>query len=209
MLYYYMYNSALDLEAALREKLDRFRVGLVFLHQHASGEGLGGIAFLYGHALLDDDRAGIVVLVNEVDGAAGNLDAAIDRRLMYMAAVHAFAAEQRNKAWVDVHHTPAICADHVRRQYPHVTRETDEIGLVLVQNFYKARGILGVRRESFRTDLYRRDAVLASPIHSGGVALGTDHHCNTAVNPAVLARVYDRLEIAPTTVARYKNSYVD
>ena len=67
--------AALDLEAAIGVEGDGFGEGLALGLEDAGGEGLGRVVVEHRHGLLEDDRAGVVGGVGEVDGAAADLHA--------------------------------------------------------------------------------------------------------------------------------------
>lgn len=79
-------SFALDVEA------DGFGVGEAFLFEDSCGEGVGGVGGEDGDFLLEEDGAGVVGVVGEVDGAAGFFFAGGEDGLVDVVAVHAFAA---------------------------------------------------------------------------------------------------------------------
>lgn len=70
--------AALDLVAAGSDAGDGFRVSDVFFGEDAIGEGVGIVCGEDGDGALEDDDAVVEVLVDEVDGAAGELNAVVE-----------------------------------------------------------------------------------------------------------------------------------
>ncbi len=128
---------------------------------------------------------------------------------MDVLAVHALAAEERNQRRMDVHYPPAIRAHNLGRQNSHVPGQAYEIHVILRQHLEKACGIFLVGCEFFRPDFRRKDAVVPRAIHGGGVVLRTDDNDHSAVNPASLAGVNDRLEVAAPAVAGHHDRDID
>ena len=75
-----------DEEAALGKELNGLGVGDTFLLKDAGGEGVGGVIFEDGAGALEDDGAGIVLVGDEVDGAAGDFAAALEDGLVDVMA---------------------------------------------------------------------------------------------------------------------------
>ena len=65
------HHAPLALKPAGGEEVDGLGVGQALLGEDAGGQDVGRVAFLNRHAALDDDGAGVVLAVAEVDGAAG------------------------------------------------------------------------------------------------------------------------------------------
>src|SRR5205814_981991 len=70
--------AALAGDAALGDGADHLGVEAVLLGEDAGGEALLVVAVLDRHGRLGDDRAGVDALVDEVHGAAGELDAVLE-----------------------------------------------------------------------------------------------------------------------------------
>ncbi len=83
--------------------VDGFGVGEAFLFGDAGGEGGGGVGGEDGDFFLEEDGAGVVGVVGEVDGAAGFFFAGAEDGFVDVVAVHAFAAEFGEECGVDVH----------------------------------------------------------------------------------------------------------
>ena len=77
-------------------------VGFLLGFEDALGECVGGVVFEDGDRLLPDDWAVVVLVVDEVDGAAGDADAGVEHGLVDVVAVHAGAAEGGDQRGVDV-----------------------------------------------------------------------------------------------------------
>ena len=58
-----------------------------------AASGLGGVVIVDRDGALEDDRAGVIGVVGEVDGAAGDLHPVVEHGLVDLGAVIALAAE--------------------------------------------------------------------------------------------------------------------
>jgi len=77
----------------LEEQADRRGVSDAFLLEDAFGQGIGRVARQDGHGTLQDDRAGVVFVVGEVDGAAARLLAGGQNGFVDVMAVEALTTE--------------------------------------------------------------------------------------------------------------------
>ncbi len=124
--------------------------------EHARGERLGAVVFADRDGCLRDDRAGIGIRNDEVNGRAGNLHPGLERLPMRIEA-----AERRQEGRVDVDHPASPVLRERRREQSHESAETHELDALLVegvlQQALEGRPILSVRtmvddhgRNSFR-----------------------------------------------------------
>ena len=120
--------AAGDLELATEDSGDGFGVGEVFLFEDAGGEGGGVVVFVDGDGALEDDDAVVDVLVDEVDGAAGDVDAEGQGLLLRVEA-----GEGREQGRVDVDDAVGEGGDKGWRDDAHVAGEADEVDFVLVE----------------------------------------------------------------------------
>jgi len=79
-------TAAADLVLATYDAGDGLGVGEVFFGENAGGEGVGVVGVEYRNCALEDDYAMVEVLVDEVHGAAGDLDAVIGGLLLGIEA---------------------------------------------------------------------------------------------------------------------------
>lgn len=98
------HSSSFDLEPALNEEANRFRKGFALVFEDASGERFGCIAVENGSGALQDDRPVVEFIVGKVDGAAGDLHARGQGRLVDVVTVVALAAKGGDQRGVDVDH---------------------------------------------------------------------------------------------------------
>jgi hypothetical protein len=96
------------LQSSLGEVLDDFGVGFSFLNRHPCREPFRRILIQNRHDALEDDRAVVVFLVNEMDRAPTHLDAIGERGLMYPQSIKPFATEGGNERGVNVDDAAAI-----------------------------------------------------------------------------------------------------
>src|SRR5262245_47875983 len=85
---------ALDAQPTLREQPDRLGVRLTLLLEHPRRQRLRRVVVVHRHRPLQDDRAVVVLVVGEVDGAAADLGAVGQHRLVDVVAVKALPAER-------------------------------------------------------------------------------------------------------------------
>ena len=85
--------AALDLQAPLGEELDGIGEEGVLVWEDAGGEGVRGVALLDGDGALENDGTAVGLDPDEVDGAAGDLAAVVEDRLVDVVSPHVRAAE--------------------------------------------------------------------------------------------------------------------
>ena len=81
------FETTLLVEPNTRRKCD-----LLFF-KHAMGQNVGGVIFKDGTSALQDHRAAVVGIIDEVDGATADLATIINDGLMHLPAIHSLAAE--------------------------------------------------------------------------------------------------------------------
>jgi len=72
---------------------DRFRIDAVFLLEYPRRERFHRVAVQYGNGGLNDDGAGIQVLVHKMNRAPGDLDAVLQRLALRIQAGKAGSSE--------------------------------------------------------------------------------------------------------------------
>ena len=97
----------------------------MLLDQNPRRQALGVVVGQHGDPRLGDDRTGVELGLDEMDGAAVLLQAGGERALMRMQA-----AQVRQQRRVDVEHAPAPALDEFRPEDAHETGETDEFDCV-------------------------------------------------------------------------------
>lgn len=120
----------------------------VFNLKHSRGKCLGRVARVHGNLPLQHNGAVIILLVNHVYGRTGYRVARCKNGLMHMYAVHPLAAELRQKRRMNIDHPVTVCRDHRSWNPLHVSRECDEIHLMIVQRCQK-----GVNEKLFVREL--------------------------------------------------------
>jgi len=65
-----LHAPAIGFEAVLGEEANGLRVGDFLLFKDAVGKGFGRVVFEHGAGALEDDRAIVVFLINEMHGAS-------------------------------------------------------------------------------------------------------------------------------------------
>ena len=121
-------SAAFDCVFAGKYASDGFGVGDVFFDQDALGERVGIVGLEDGNAALEDDNAVIQVLVDEVDGAAGEFAAVVEGLQLGFEAGEGW--QQRG---VDVEDPVGEGGDELGRKQAHVARKDDQVYPVLAQ----------------------------------------------------------------------------
>ena len=65
--------------------------------EHPRGQGLGRVVVQHRHDALQQNRPVIVLIVDEVDGAAAHFRAIFQHGFVHVVPVHAVSAESRNQ----------------------------------------------------------------------------------------------------------------
>ena len=99
--------SAFDAEPSFGEEMNRLGICFAFLLEDSRRQAIRRVIFQGIDCALKNDWPVIVLIVAEMDGAAGDFDAGGQHRLMNMMAVIPFAAESRDQGRMNIHH-PAL-----------------------------------------------------------------------------------------------------
>ena len=131
-------TACADFVVAAGEAGDGFGVGDVLFDEDALGEGVGVVRIEDGDRALEDDGAMIEVLVDEVDGAAGDFDSVIERLLLGVEARE--CGQQRG---MDIEDAVGEGGDEAGREQAHVTGEADEVDVVSAEADNEVGVVLG------------------------------------------------------------------
>ena len=127
--------AALDLVLTAGDAGNGFRVGKVFFGEDAGSEGVGVVGVENGDGTLQDDCAVVEVLVDEVDGAAGDFHPVVEGLLLGVES-----GECGQERGMDIQDSVGEGGDKAGREQAHVTGEDDEVDVV----FAKAGDQIGV-----------------------------------------------------------------
>ena len=105
----------------------------VFQFMDAGSEGVGGVVGEDGAGRLEDDVAGVVAVVDIMDGDAALLFAGSKDSFVDMMPVHAFAAISGEQGGMDVDDAVGIGCCDTRGNEPEEACEDDEIGAFFLQ----------------------------------------------------------------------------
>src|SRR5215210_4292422 len=106
------------MQPALLKEADRLGVGDLLLLEHPVRQRLRRVVFGYYAWALQDDRSGVVGVVDKMDGAAADLAAVLDDRAMNLGPEHPLATEAREQRRVDVHRPAQVALRHVEQAQP-------------------------------------------------------------------------------------------
>ncbi len=118
-------TAAAEFVFAAGDKADSFGVGKVLFGEDAAVEGFGCVGVEDGDSALDDDGAMIKLLIDKVDGAAGDFDAVSEGLLLSFEA-----GECGKQRGMNVEDAIAEGGDEVGREEAHVAGQADEIDVV-------------------------------------------------------------------------------
>src|SRR6266436_5830234 len=104
-------------------------VDAMFLFQDALGKGVLVVGVEDGDDGLQDDGAGVEIFVDEMDGAAGELDAVVEGLLLRFEA-----GEGRQERRVNIEDALGKGGYEEGGEKAHVAGEADEINFVFVEN---------------------------------------------------------------------------
>jgi hypothetical protein len=141
------YSAPFDTQPAGGKEPNCLGIGLAFLFKNPSRQRIRRIVLPNGHGPLQYDGSMIVLIIREMNGAAADLYAVSQGRLMHVMAVVSFPTEGRDQRRMDIHH-PAIkvIGDAKELKKPGQadqidTRMTAALEYVLAEIF--ARGVIG------------------------------------------------------------------
>src|SRR5687768_14423798 len=113
-----LHSAADDPQAVLLEQSDGLGVGDFFFFEYAVGEGVGRVIFEHGADALEDNRAVVVLLIDEVNGAAGDFAAVGEDGFVNFSAVHSGAAEAGEERGVNVHDAAVVARGNGEHAQP-------------------------------------------------------------------------------------------
>lgn len=105
----------------------------VFQFMDAGSEGVGGVVGEDGAGRLEDDVAGVVAVVDIMDGNAALLFAGSKDSFVDMMPVHAFAAISGEQGGMDVDDAVGIGCCDTRGNEPEEAGEDDEVRAFVLQ----------------------------------------------------------------------------
>lgn len=153
----------MDLIVAAGDVGDGFGVGDVLFDEDALGEGVRVVGFEDGYGALEDDGAVIEVLVDEVDGAAGDFYSVVEGLLLRIEA-----GKGGKQRWVDVEDAVGEGGDEGGREQSHIAGEADEVHVVLAQAGDEVAVVLGAG--AALGDQHRRGEIqVAGGLDAGGI----------------------------------------
>jgi hypothetical protein len=114
--------TTLDFKLATGDLGDGFGVGLMLFGEDAVGKRVGVVGFQNGNSALQEDDAVVEMLVNEVDGAAGDFDAIFEG-----LGLRVEAGKRGQQRRMDVEDAVGKRVNEFRREQPHVAGENDEV----------------------------------------------------------------------------------
>src|SRR6266700_2394957 len=158
--------AAGDFEFSLQNDSNRLGINAMLLLQDFFGEGRLSVVVEHGNGGLQNDRAGIEVFVHEMYGAAGKFHAVFEG-----LALRFKAGERREQRRMNVQDAVWIFGDKKWGEQPHVSRQTNQINFVFVEN----GGDLAI--VSFALQAFRRDHARANAARFGAL----DARCAFAI----------------------------
>src|SRR5262245_59565525 len=174
---------------------DRLRQGALLHLEDARGERVHVVAGADRHAPLEDRLAVVVLVVHEVNSAAGLLHSCSQDGGVHAVAVVALAAEGREQRGVDVDHAPAPV-----RWDPQEAQEAGEHGerdAALVELREDARGEAGRSAELLVGEHHRGEAEALAALERADPRAVADHERELGRELAARDHLVQVLERAP------------
>ena len=159
------------------------------------GQGSRRVAFQNGAAALKDDGAGVVGGVDEMDGAAGDLRAVVEHRLMDALAIETRPSEGGEKRGVNVHRLAGPFRGDFQQGQP--TGQADQSDAHFIAPAKYAFAELRDIGEFFPLDDFRLQARVFGAIDSGDSGLGGDDQENLCAEFAGVDAVDEILQGSP------------
>jgi len=183
------YASTFDAQTAFREQPDRPGIDLVLGLKDPIGQDLRGVIRFHAYDFLQDDRTGVVFLVDEMNRRSGPANAVVNDRLMNAHPVKSLSAEGREQGWVDIHNPIPIRVDDHGRDLAHVAGKRHQVDLMVAQKRNEIFGlfIAGEYMHRYIQSLGSSD--------NAGPGVGRDTQCHSRPERVVATRIRDRLEI--------------
>ena len=113
----------------------------VFQFMDAGSEGVGSVVGEDGAGRLEDDVAGVVAVVDIMDGNAALLFAGSKDSFVDMMPVHAFAAISGEQGGMDVDYAVGIGCRDTRGNEPEEAGEDDEVRAFVLQSAQQFVGV--------------------------------------------------------------------
>src|SRR6266536_5737898 len=120
--------AADHLGAPFRYESERQRIDPMLGLEHAGSERFGRVVVVDRHRGLRNDRTGVGLRYDEVNGRARYLHPRLERLAVWIEA-----RKRRQKSRVDVEHAALPMQYEVRRQQPQETAETNELHAMRVE----------------------------------------------------------------------------
>ena len=96
----------------------------MFLLEYARRQRVDGVVVADLDGALEDDRAGVEGFVDEVNGAAGDLDAVFER-----LSLRVESGKCGQQAWVNIDDAVGKGAYEIARQEPHIAGEANKLDI--------------------------------------------------------------------------------
>ena len=164
---------------------DRSRVERALRLEHSRGEGRRGVVRQHGHGRAHDDRAGVIAVVDDVDGRAGLVCAAGEHGGMDALAVEPLPGRGRHlgqQRGVDVEDAAVQLGrnDELSQE----SGEEDQLGVVRADRAIDRIAVFLVRGEIAALDDGGGDPGVGRDLEPTHVRFGTDDDADGAIEPA-------------------------
>lgn len=169
------YAAAIDFVTVFEHDSNGFGIDSVFLLQDARGKRVLCVLVFYGDDGLQNNRAGVEIFVDKMDGAAGELDAVFES-----LALRLEARKRGQQGRVNIQDAVGERGYKIRGQQAHVAGEADEIDFVILKRGYNFAVVL-LAWLTFRWNYERVQASMARGFQAGSVGAVRNHGGNAGV----------------------------
>lgn len=195
-----------DHHLTARDGVHRSDVRDALLLEHSVRDRIGVVLEAYRYGALDQDRAVVVFVVDEVHGASGELHPRAADRFVNVMTVETLAAERREQGRMDVEDasTPAL---H-QRQFHEVTGKQSEVDSVLVEIVEDRVRELRRARECLAGEVSRRDSERACAFECVAVRSARDAANDLAIELTAARSLAQVLQSPATAGDQYAEAEV-
>ena len=186
------HTPPLDAQFAPGNGLEGLRIRDMLLVLDAGVQGLRRIGIEDRDGELQDDRARIHALVDEVDGAARDL-----RAIIQGLSPRLETRKRRQQRGVNIDNSPSKSTEQPLFYDPHEARQDDHVDPVVLQQLHRVLLRLAVEfcPERRAIDEVRGDIPCGCPLQDPRVRHVTEDAGHDSAQPLRIDRIQDRLEI--------------
>jgi hypothetical protein len=182
--------AAFDFVVSFEHKFNGFGIDAMLFSQDFFGEGGFRVLIEHGHCSLQNDRAGVEIFVDEVDGATGEFYAIFEG-----LALGFEAGKRRQQRRMNIQDAIGKFCDKKRGEKAHVAGETDEVDAVLVEDGGNL-AVVGFSLKAFRGNDTGLDSARFGALDAGRAFAIADGDGDFRIGDAASRHAFrERLEV--------------